>query len=194
MKSLEILKKEHGLIRHALDIYSLAKEELEIGERPPKEFFEKAIEFSRTFADRFHHFKEEYLMFGLLAEKKEGLYDGEIGALRYQHERGRKFMDGIENSLAGYSQRDTIATTLLLENLASYISLLKLHIYIEDHIFFRMVEKELSEDEDRMLLEQFKHEEKRLGTADFFENSRKLVHEISSMIENGTSKNKLLGI
>lgn len=72
---------------------------------------------------------------------------------------------------------------MLLENLASYISLLKLHIYIEDQIFFRMVEKELSEDEDRMLLEQFKHEEKRVGTEDFFENSRKLVHEISSIIK-----------
>ena len=183
MKSLEILKKEHGLIRHALDIFSLAQEELEMGECPPKEFFEKAVEFSRTFADRFHHFKEEYLMFGLLAEKKEGFYDGEIGALRYQHERGRKCIDEIENSIEGYSQHDAIATTMLLENLAAYIALLKLHIYIEDHIFFRMVEKDLSKEEDRMLLEQFRHEEKRFGTEDFFENSQKLMLEMSSIIK-----------
>jgi len=187
MKSLEILKKEHGLIRHALDIFALAQEELEMGERPPREFFEKAVEFSRTFADRFHHFKEEYLMFGLLAEKKEGFYDGEIGALRYQHERGRKCVDGVENSLEGYAQHDAIATTMLLENLAAYIALLKLHIYIEDQIFFRMVEKDLSEEEDRMLLEQFRHEEKRIGSEDFFENSRKLVHEISSIIKQWRS-------
>ena len=182
MKSLDILKKEHGLIRQSLDIVSTAKEELETGERPPQEFFKKAVEFSRTFADKFHHFKEEYLMFSLLAEKKDGLYDGEIGALRYQHERCRKCIDLIENSIHGYSQGDAIATTMLLENLASYISLLKLHIYIEDHIFFPMVEKDLSEDEDRMLSEQFRYEEKRMGAENIFENSRKLIHKMSSII------------
>ncbi len=182
LKSLEILKKEHRLIRHALDIVSTAKEKLETGERPPHIFFEKAVEFFRTFADKFHHFKEEYLMFGLLAEKKDGFYDGEIGALRYQHERCRKCIDRIENSIPGYSHHDTIATTMLLENLASYISLLKLHIYIEDHIFFPMVDKDLSEDEDRMLSEQFSYEEKRIGAKDFFENSRKLALEMSTLI------------
>ena len=46
MESLEILKKEHVLIRHALDIFTFVREELETGERPPREFFKKAIEFS----------------------------------------------------------------------------------------------------------------------------------------------------
>jgi hemerythrin-like domain-containing protein len=183
MKSLEILIREHGLIRQALDIFSSAKEKLEKGKRPPKEFFEGAVEFSRKFADQFHHFKEEYLMFGLLSEKKGALYDGEIGALRYQHERGRKFVGEIENSLGGYFQGDIFATTTLLENLASYISLLKLHIHTEDHIFFPMVEKEFSEDENHLLLEQFKNEEKRIGATDCFENSRKLVAEMRAIIE-----------
>ena len=97
-------------------------------------------------------------------------------------------MNEIENSIEGYSQHDAIATTILLENLASYISLLKLHIYIEDQIFFRMVEKDLSEEEDRMLLEQFRHEEKRIGPEDFFENSRKLMLEMSSIIKQWHSR------
>lgn len=183
MKSLELLIREHGLIRQALDIFSFAKEKLEKGKRPPREFFEKAVEFSRSFADQFHHFKEEFLMFGLLSQKKGALFDGEIGALRYQHERGRKFIGEIENSLEGYSQGDVFATTTLLENLASYISLLKLHIHTEDHIFFQMVKKEFSEDEDHVLLEQFKNEEKRIGVTDCFENSRKLVAKMHTLIE-----------
>ena len=183
MKSLEILKKEHGLICHALDIFALAKEELEIGERPPREFFEKAVEFSRTFADRFHHFKEEFLMFGLLSQIKEGRYDSEIAALKYQHEKGRKFIDQIEQSIEGYADGDLIATTTLLENLASYISLLKLHIHSEDHIFFQMVKKALSAEEDHALLTQFKNEEKKFGSENFFEKSRKLVLEMEKSIE-----------
>lgn len=36
-----------------------------------------------------------------------------------------------------------------------------------------MVEKELSVDEEKMLLMQFEQEEKRTGTTNVFENSRK---------------------
>ena len=142
MQATKILVKEHDLIRQVLDCLSLALGKLESGQRPPKEFFEKGVEFASNFADRFHHFKEEYLMFGLLAQKKEGTFDGAIGALRYQHERGRQFVVKIENSLEAYANGDEIATTTLLENLTAYISLLRRHIHMEDHIFFKMVEKD----------------------------------------------------
>jgi hemerythrin-like domain-containing protein len=183
MKSVDILIREHGLIRQALDTLSLAKETLEKGQRPPRTFFEKAVEFSKSFSDRFHHFKEEFLMFGLLSQIKEGRYDSEIGVLKYQHERGRKFIDQIEQSIEGYADGDLFATTTLLENLASYISLLKLHIHCEDHIFFQMVKKALSAEEDQALLTQFKNEEKRFGSKNFFEKSRKLVLEMEALIE-----------
>ena len=93
-------------------------------------------------------------MFGLLSQKKDGAHDGEIGTLRFQHERCRTFIGEIEKSIKGYSAGDEIATTMLLENLASYTSLLKLHIYIEDRIFFKMVKKTMSENEDHALFVQ----------------------------------------
>ncbi len=182
MKATEILVREHRLILRVLDNLSLVREELEKGKRPSGEFFEKAVEFSRGFSDKFHHYKEEYLMFGLLAEKKEGDIDLEIGALRHQHERGREFIRGIGNAIKGYRMGNEIATTTLLENLASYISLLRRHIHNEDHIFFPMVEKELSDDEKRALLAQFRNEDVKMGDRDFLDDSRKLVFEMSSMI------------
>jgi len=182
MKSLEILIKEHALILHALECLTAARDKLEKGERPPKAFFEKAVEFFQNFADKFHHFKEEYLMFGLLSQKKDGAHDGEIGTLRYQHERCRTFIGEIQKSIKGYSAGDEIATTMLLENLSSYISLLKLHIYIEDRFFFKMVKKTLSENEDHALFVQFKNEEDRLGP-DCFENSRKVVYKMGALID-----------
>jgi hemerythrin-like domain-containing protein len=87
MKAMQILTREHVLILQMLTQLSRAREKLEIKEQPPVEFFKKAILFSQNFADRFHHFKEEFLMFGLLAQKKEGVLDAEIGALWFQHER-----------------------------------------------------------------------------------------------------------
>jgi hemerythrin-like domain-containing protein len=183
MKTTEVLVKEHGLILQVLDFLSMARQKLENGEMPPKEIFEKSVLFSVNFSDKFHHYKEEYLLFGLLAQKKEGALDLEIGALRYQHERCRHFIAEINNAVDGYASGNEIIITTLLENLASYISLLRRHIHMEDHIFFKMAGEVLSQDEDRALLGQFENEDKRIGGNDFYENHKKLAGEIGSIIQ-----------
>lgn len=172
MKSIDILVAKHGLIRQGLGCLSMARNKLERNERPQKAFFEKGIDFCRNFADRFHHFKEENLMFGMLALKEECDLDGEMIALRYQHERNRHFIREIENVLDLYAGGDDIAATPLLENLASYISLLKRHIHREDHLFFKMAVKVLSEEENVVLLAHFMNEEQRMGGKAFFEKNR----------------------
>ena len=48
MEIVEMLVKEHGLIRQFLDNLDLAVEKIEGGERPPREFFEKAVKFARN--------------------------------------------------------------------------------------------------------------------------------------------------
>jgi hemerythrin-like domain-containing protein len=182
MKATDILSREHGLILQALDNLSRARDQIESGQRPPKEFFEKALEFLREFADKFHHFKEEYLMFGLLALKKDGAFDGPIGALRYQHERGRKCINEMAKSLDGYADGDDIALTTLLENLAAYTALLRRHIYEEDHTFFKMTEKELSKEEEEILLTQFKKEDEKMGGQKFYDNCRNRVTEMNALL------------
>jgi hemerythrin-like domain-containing protein len=184
MKATEILTREHALILQALRSLSRAQKKLEENQQLPIEFFEKALVFLREFADQFHHFKEEYLMFGLLALKKEGAFDGPIGSLRFQHERCRACIDEISSSLEGYADGDDIATTKLLENLAAYVSLLRRHIYEEDQIFFKMVEKELSKEEKDTLLLQFKKEDQKMGEQAFNEQNRKLLDEMERLLNS----------
>ncbi len=187
MNPIHILSQEHDLISQVLDHLTAAKEKLEISKWPPGIFFEKAIEFSANFSDKYHHFKEEYVMFGLLAQKKEGAFDVPIGILRYEHERCRSFISIIQASIEGYNKRDEIATTTLLENLAAYISILKRHIHKEEDIFFPMVQRELSHEESRTLLTQFEKEEKRIGNKDIMGTIHKLVLEMKLLLdeENG---------
>ena len=128
MDPIETLVDEHELIRQFLDNLSMAINKLESGVGPPREFFEISIEFARNFTDKFHHFKEEHVMFAQLAQKKGGVFDGPIDALRHQHERGRNFITAISDSLDGYSKGNDFDITTLLENLAAYTSLLILHI------------------------------------------------------------------
>ena len=184
MKATEILLREHAMILQALEILFRAQEKIEKNQQPPKGFFEKALVFVGEFTDEFHHFKEEYLMFGLLALKKGGAFDGPIGSLRYQHERCRACIREISNSLDGYAAGDDIATTRLLENLAAYVSLLRRHIYEEDHTFFKMAEQEISKEEEDLLLVQFKKEDQKMGGQTFYGQNRKLLDEMEALLSS----------
>jgi hemerythrin-like domain-containing protein len=181
MKAIEILVQEHDLIRKYLENLSLAVSRLEAGQALPREFFEKVVEFARLFTDRYHHFKEEHVMFALLARKKGGVLDAQMDALRYQHERGRNFIVEISEALDGYTQGRVIPASRLLENLAAFLSLLRQHIHREDHIFYPMVEQEISEEEHGLLLEEFARAEERAG-AGAFEKSRGLVQEMGAIL------------
>jgi hemerythrin-like domain-containing protein len=181
MRPTEMLVNEHGVIRQALDSMSLALEKLENGERPPTKFFEKAVEFARAFSDKFHHHKEEYLMFGRLAQKKKGKLDAQIDSLRYQHERGRGIINEIEHSLSAYSEGEDATTIILMENVAAYTALLRHHIHREDHVFYPMVDKELSEGDQQYLLNEFKKEDAKTGGKSL-DNGRKLAAEMGSLL------------
>jgi serine/threonine protein kinase len=178
---IEMLVNEHNLIRQFLDNLSIAADKLEVEERPPREFFEMAIEFARNFVDKFHHFKEEHVMFVQLAKKKGGVLDGPIDSLRYQHERGRNFISEISNALDGYTRGNDTHTIILLENVSAYISLLRHHIHKEDHDFFQIAIKEFSENELQGLLELFNKEDEKAGDR-YFENSQKLVQEMAALL------------
>lgn len=164
-------------------------EKLERGNGPTEAFFQKALEFSRRFTDRYHHYKEEYLLFGLLAQKKEGAIDLQTGVLRLQHERCRALLNTIEQSADEYGKGNEIATTTLLQTLAAYISILKRHIHIENHIFFKMAEEELSPEEDRLLLDQFLNEDSKPENDRIFKKSKGMLDEIGSLLNNQGSWN-----
>ncbi len=181
LNAIEILVKEHGLIRQFLDNLSIAADMVDNGDLPPKEFFERAVQFARVFADKYHHYKEEHLMFTQLAQKKAGALDGAIESLRFQHERGRNFISEISSSLEGYAKGNDLHITNLLENVGAYIHLLRHHIHKEDHHFFPMAREVFTESELQGLGEMFEEEGKKAGQ-DVIENNRKLVEEMGSLL------------
>lgn len=181
MNPMEILANEHNVIRQALESFRLARQKMEEGLNPPVAFFEKAVDFARTFVDKRHHFKEEYLMFGRLAERHQSELDAEIEALRHQHEHGREFVSEMANALDGYSKGKDAQVTIMLENLASYTTMLSHHIHREDHVFYPMVEKDLSREELDELAELFVKEDEKTGHATL-ERMRGLVHDLGTLL------------
>lgn len=182
MKLTQALIDEHVHILKGLHFFKMARDLIERNQHPPKDFFKCGVSFFRQYADQYHHYKEEFLMFGFLARKKEGLLDLEIGSLRHQHETGRRFLTNIEKSVNGYEMGNEVAVTSLLENLASFSSVLSRHIFREDHLFFPMVENELSENEKETLMDQFKIEEQALEERNPVEKNLELLAEMQKFI------------
>ncbi len=179
MKALQILKIEHGMIRQYLTTLSFALEKMERGERPPKEFFEQAVIFAREFVDTHHHYKEELQMFQLLAQKKSGEIDAPLAALRNQHETGRNHVAAILKATIEIVDGDEVWESDLIESLAAYISMLRRHINIEDHIFYPMAEQVLTDAEHEQLLVSFKQVDDKAAPGfldDFRERLLKMDH------------------
>jgi len=181
MKPTEILTQEHVLIRLMLDNVSVAVHRMELGGSPAKELFEKVIEFGQSFVHRFHHYKEEFVMFTRLAEKKQGAMDQTVKALRFDHERGLNYLGEIGRNLPGYAAGGEQETAIILSNLAGYVAMLRRHIYQEDHIFFPMAEKEFTAKEQAELVEAFKQVSGNLG-GHFFETFEQAVLEMRSFL------------
>jgi hemerythrin-like domain-containing protein len=181
MKPLETLTNEHGLIRQFLDNMTHVTHRIEKGEKVSIAFFEKAVDFARGFADDYHHFKEEHVLFVRLAQKKSGEIDAQLDALRQQHERGRAFVSGMSKALEGYVDGDPMKTVDLLENASAYCALLRHHIHIEDHVFYPMAKKALSAEDMAEVNEEFDRQREKHGL-DTFEKYHKLVVDMGSII------------
>ncbi len=95
--------------------------------------------------------------------------------------RGCNFILEISNALDGYTKGNDIDTTTLVENLASYISLLRYHIHKEGQNLYQIVKQEFSENEPHGFVELFDKDKQRVGGKPY-ENSQNIVQEMSALL------------
>jgi len=183
MQPLETLRNEHGLIRQFLDQLEVAGKKLDAGERPPREFFEMGLRFAREFADEFHHIKEEHILFVQLAQKHGGEMDGQTESLRHQHETGRDHIAAIGAALDGYEEGNAFKTDQIREAIREYVPMLREHTRTEDHTYFPLAEKLLSEEEHALLQTEFDRARERAGEEPF-EFYHMMVVKMGSMLSH----------
>lgn len=181
MPVFDILLNEHRLIRRYLDNAQVVLDLISENKLPDKKFFELGLEFSRLFSDKYHHYKEEYELFMLLAMKKEGKIDGQITSLRDQHERARNFTSEISNSIEGYSKGEERHIYKIAEYLGYYIVMLRQHINREDHTFYPLAKAALSDDEIKDIEGAFDRADKKFG-ADFFDKNESMVKKMEAVL------------
>ena len=181
MKVVEILMGEHVVIREFLSVLDSAAARIGTENGPPPEFFDKAVSFCREYADRAHHYKEEYLLFGRLAEKHEGKIDAQITRHRDQHESLRNLVQEIHEATDGYGRGEEEATRVLTRDIAEYVHTLRKHIVSENEVFFPMAEIFLSEEEGEALLVEFEKYDHAAGSGSW-SRARELVGELEAAL------------
>lgn len=153
MKPTEILSQEHQKILKLIDVLLNECAAIESGKKLDKDFFEKVIDFIKNYADRFHHAKEENILFKELCKEGVLLHCNPVEQMLYEHDLGRNFVKGMEEGLNKNDKKKVV------ENARGYAQLLQEHIFKEDNVLYPMANSALNERIQKSILNQFKEAE-----------------------------------
>jgi hemerythrin-like domain-containing protein len=157
--ALQMLSDEHKNILKVIGALLKECELLESGEPLKKEFFIKAIDFIRNYADKFHHAKEEDILFHELNQCAEQgkTHCNPVKQMLYEHEEGRKY---VKEMGSGIKENDK---QKIIENARGYARLLQDHIYKEDNILYPMTDEALDNKDKEEMSVQFKNVNKKMS-------------------------------
>jgi hemerythrin-like domain-containing protein len=155
VKATEILSNEHRIIEQVLSCLDALAKEAHTAGRVDQQPAADAIAFLRNFADRCHHGKEETHLFPALESKGFPRDGGPTGVMLHEHELGRAHIRGMDENLAAAASGDATALKEFIDHANGYVSLLREHIYKEDHVLFQLADRALSDSDQQALLAAF---------------------------------------
>ncbi|MDR3581384.1 MAG: hemerythrin domain-containing protein [Oryzomonas sp.] len=168
------LVDEHRLILRMIAL--LERHALRTKERSYSDwqFYLDGVDFIRNYADRFHHAKEEDVLFAALVENSMPRENSPVAAMLMEHEQGRAYVRGMETAvneaMAGLpGQEGDIA-----ENAMAYATLLRDHIAKEDDILYPLAERVIPESMRPEIAREYQRAEMQSGT-EFSTHYRGLV-------------------
>jgi hemerythrin-like domain-containing protein len=175
----QILVEEHTLILQALDALERKIAQVESGAPADPAYFQKAVEFLRTFADKCHHGKEEHLLFKTMVERGFPREAGPIAVMLHEHDVGRAFVRGIAEAAASPAL-DGAAIRRIIENGRGFVQLLRAHIDKENSILFPMADNLLSPEDHAYLEKEFERFEAEETGVGFHQAMQKLLDELKA--------------
>ena len=143
----EVILQEMQALRQFLETGNLAEGRDELA---------RFFDFFRTYADKYHHQKEEDLLFSLLKDRHAGLTNI-VEALETHHELFRDYLKDAEAALHQQNWESARST------LQRYLSDLTDHISAENDELFIAVDEGLSEAEKERLYFSFLDKDAELG-------------------------------
>ncbi len=171
----DILYAEHALISKAIDIAKKAATLIDKNNSIYENVIKQLIDFFRKYADGFHHYKEEEILFPEMNKKNELLADGVVKEMFDNHDEFRQMLVSIENKL---NKKQFAQAQQALEK---YTEALLDHIAVENDEVFQMAESLFSDDELERMKFRFDDCDRELGNSykqELEESLKELVNEL----------------
>ena len=154
MELIGLLMREHRLIEQIVAPLETELVHISHYNIAHQGFIFEAVDFFRSYADRFHHGKEEDILFVALREKElEPGLAGIMNELVEEHRFARKTVGALVEATERWSHGESEALADISDNLRKLIELYPKHIEKEDKRFFFPCQEYFSKEERRRLLE-----------------------------------------
>lgn len=157
MKSIDILVEEHSNIQSALELIRKACMQIMEGGEINHQDFLDMIDFIRNYADKYHHMKEEDMLFvDMGKDLGEPIKNGPIQGMLVEHDIGRRFVRLWEDAVKRHRQGDEEAKLDIIANAIGYQTLLSDHINKENTVVYQMAIRQLQDATKEKLDKEFK--------------------------------------
>jgi len=142
----QVMVDEHKLILRMIALVEQNSAAMQAGKFRNWQFFLDAVDFIRNYADRFHHAKEEDVLFVELIANGMPEKNSPIEAMLMEHDQGRAHVRGMEEAAQKAISGEAGQIPVLAEHAKGYIELLRGHIQKEDDILYPLAERTLPEE------------------------------------------------
>src|SRR5512138_1281725 len=140
------LKDEHQLILRMLALLERNARLTEEGSFRDYQFYLDGVDFIRNYADRFHHAKEEDILFEALVANGMPRQNSPVAAMLMEHDLGRGYVKTFADAAARAQAGETGLERVIAENALAYAALLRDHIAKEDDILYPLAERVIPEE------------------------------------------------
>ena len=184
------LMMEHRLIERMIAVFQ--KELNKIKEKLDADlgFVDDVADFIRTYADKCHHGKEEFILFKELENKPLSDELRQIcNELVEEHKMARETTGKIVSAKEKYLQGDFKALNDLIKYGEELIRFYPEHIVKEDKHFFIPIMKHFTQEEQDQMLEEFNRFDQRM----IHDKYRGIVEELEKMA-SGMAKYRVHGL
>lgn len=168
------LVTEHKLIKRALALIEHFAPLTITGEFKDWQFYLDVVDFIRHYADRFHHAKEEDVLFEALVANGMPRQNSPVAAMLMEHDQGRIFVREMEAGTLKAMAGEAGQEKYVAENALAYATLLREHISREDEILYPLAERVLPETVRPAIVAEYSQAETAAGE-DFTDKYTRIV-------------------
>jgi len=187
----QALVDEHRLILRMISLLEHNAARTIAGSYDRWQFYLDGVNFIRNYADRFHHAKEEDVLFEALVKNGMPQDNSPVGAMLMEHDQGRAYVRAMESAVLETVEGLAGRENIIAENAMAYAELLREHISKEDSILYPLAERVIPEAMRGEIVQGYQRAETQVE-ADFSEGYRKLVdkydQEYSGVFSRGSEQ------